>query len=125
MNYDERRFIATNLRRPTLETLGNGDEVFIVALIEGDRVSMLCGDAGIGVMIGREGSIRSITTVPLNTVTAVTGYASANDLQMATMRLSLAEEKIAAIKGLAETNTLDVAAVMAIIEPPNDPNEDE
>jgi len=120
MSYDQRS-VATGLRRPSLEHFNNGAEVFIAATIEGGTVSMLYGDPGIGVMIGREGSVRSVTTVPLNTVTIASGYANADDLQCATSRLSVAEEKIAAIKGLAETNTLDVAAVMAIIEPPDDP----
>lgn len=124
----ERAYIAKGLRRPTLEYLNPGTEVFIVAKVSDARVSILMGEPSVSVEVGRLGSGISGTTVPLCAVTVASHYAPADELRSAQYRLALLEQQLADITAVVDEHPCPdwhaaVERVRAIVHPA--PDEDE
>lgn len=126
----EQMYIATGLLRSPTEYIREGVEVFIIAKVADDGISMLHGDPGISVEIGRFNSMRCVTTVPLNAVTVASGYAPADELSYAQARLARLEKQLAAITMVIDDEP-DFRAVDAIkrirdiVYPAPEPEDDE
>lgn len=121
----DRFYIADGLCRPTLETISKGVEVFIVAKVFGNGVTMLCGEPSIGVELGRLGSLRSITSAPLSSVTVASGYCLANDLLYAKRTLAAVESQLSEIAKIADQTPCPdwqaaVERIRAVLHPPKD-----